>query len=86
MSSVNGRDWKYNTFQMPKDNVEINNIIWGNNEFAAVGYYVKNNAQYAAFYTSPNGINWTSRVESLNGGFDKISWDGKKYILIRFVH
>ena len=85
LSSNNGIDW---VAQSTGDgtNRDLNDIIWGNDQFVAVGHSTSGYYDDAS-YTSPDGVNWTSRrvyvmnTPSLN--LVSIAWNGSMYMAIR---
>lgn len=56
----NGKTWQ--TISIDAEHgTQLNDIVWGDNQFVSVGYGRSNAGQRSAIFTSPDGINWTNR-------------------------
>ena len=63
-SSSDGKKWKENTAEKNNwntgtDHIYFNSVVWGNNQFVAVGYWVKRTVSMGVIAVSnSNGENW----------------------------
>jgi hypothetical protein len=56
-------------------NTRFLNVIWGNNEFIAVGLD-------STVITSPDGITWTQKFTNSGINLDSVVWNGTQYVAV----
>lgn len=67
-----GREW---SAQIPGTTNYLKGIVWGNNQFVAVG-------GSGTILTSPDGVTWTSQTSGSTDDLNGIAWSGTTYVVV----
>jgi hypothetical protein len=58
---------------------ELDAVVWGNNQFVAVGGWY---GLYSTVLTSPDGLTWTERITSAPDQLYNVMWTGTQYMAV----
>jgi hypothetical protein len=83
LSSADGIAWEENSTWLSRR--MLNSVIWGDNQFVAVGQYTldtfPSRTICGSISTSPDGITWISQQLEKSLPFIDITWANNKYII-----
>lgn len=75
LASQDGTSWT----ALPTQAV-LNGVAWGGDRFVAVGY--DQTTQSTVILTSPDGLDWTTRLQNTGNALADVTWDGGQFVAV----